>query len=203
MKIRKKNINVPNVLTLLRILLIGPFVYFYCTRQIVPAVVCLVLSGLSDMLDGKIARRFNQSTELGQMLDPIADKLTQATVAVCLAVDYPILVPLLAVFVIKEVLMLIGGTYLVLKAKKRPSGAMWYGKVGTILFYISFGVIVALRGIWKIKILPLDVALLSITAIFMLYALYRYFRIFLTLLHSTDPKDSIDLKADIKARREP
>src|SRR5699024_7769247 len=111
--------------------------------------------------------------------------------------------PLLAVFVIKEVLMLIGGTYLVLKAKKRPSGAMWYGKVGTILFYISFGVIVALRGIWQIKILPLDVALLSITAIFMLYALYRYFRIFLTLLHSTDPKDSIDLKADIKARREP
>lgn len=203
MKIQNKNINVPNALTLLRILLIGPFVYFYCARQIVPAVVCLVLSGLSDMFDGKIARRFNQFTELGQMLDPIADKLTQATVAVCLAIDYPILVPLLAIFVIKELAMLAGGAYLVLKAKKRPSGAMWYGKVGTILFYFSFVVIVALRGFWKIKLLPLDIALLTVTAVFMLYALYRYFRIFLTLLHSTDPKDTIDLKADIKARRDP
>lgn len=203
MKIRNKNINVPNALSLLRILLIAPFVYYYIQRQIVPAIVCLLLSGLSDMLDGKIARRFNQFTEVGQMLDPVADKLTQGTVAICLAVDHPILLPVLAIFVVKELTMLIGGTYLVFKAKKRPSGAMWYGKVGTILFYFSFGLIVALKGIWHIEILPLSIALLTITAIFMLYALYRYFRIFLTLLHSSDPKDAIDLKADITARREP
>lgn len=203
MKIRNKNINVPNALSLLRILLIAPFVYYYIQRQIVPAIVCLLLSGLSDMLDGKIARRFNQFTEVGQMLDPVADKLTQGTVAICLAVDHPILLPVLAIFVVKELTMLIGGAYLVFKAKKRPSGAMWYGKVGTILFYFSFGLIVALKGIWHIEILPLSIALLTITAIFMLYALYRYFRIFLTLLHSSDPKDAIDLKADITARREP
>ena len=202
MKIRNKNINVPNALSLLRILLIAPFVYYYIQRQIVPAIVCLLLSGLSDMLDGKIARRFNQFTEVGQMLDPVADKLTQGTVAICLAVDHPILLPVLAIFVVKELTMLIGGAYLVFKAKKRPSGAMWYGKVGTILFYFSFGLIVALKGIWHIEILPLSIALLTITAIFMLYALYRYFRIFLTLLHSSDPKDAIDLKADITARRE-
>ncbi len=203
MKIRNKNINVPNALSLLRILLIAPFVYYYIQRQIVPAIICLLLSGLSDMLDGKIARRFNQFTEVGQMLDPVADKLTQGTVAICLAVDHPILLPVLAIFVVKELTMLIGGAYLVFKAKKRPSGAMWYGKVGTILFYFSFGLIVALKGIWHIEILPLSIALLTITAIFMLYALYRYFRIFLTLLHSSDPKDAIDLKADITARREP
>ena len=203
MKIRNKNINVPNALSLLRILLIAPFVYYYIQRQIVPAIICLLLSGLSDMLDGKIARRFNQFTEVGQMLDPVADKLTQGTVAICLAVDHPILLPVLAIFVVKELTMLIGGAYLVFKAKKRPSGAMWYGKVGTILFYFSFGLIVALKGIWHIEILPLSIALLTITAIFMLYALYRYFRIFLTLLHSSDPKDAIDLKADITPRREP
>ena len=203
MKIRNKNINVPNALSLLRILLIAPFVYYYIQRQIVPAIICLLLSGLSDMLDGKIARRFNQFTEVGQMLDPVADKLTQGTVAICLAVDHPILLPVLAIFVVKELAMLIGGAYLVKKKKKRPSGAMWYGKVGTILFYFSFGLIVALKGIWHIEILPLSIALLTITAIFMLYALYRYFRIFLTLLHSSDPKDAIDLKADITARREP
>ena len=203
MNIRNYTLNVPNALSLLRILLIAPFVYYYIQRQIVPAIVCLLLSGLSDMLDGKIARRFNQFTEVGQMLDPVADKLTQGTVAICLAVDHPILLPVLAIFVVKELTMLIGGAYLVFKAKKRPSGAMWYGKVGTILFYFSFGLIVALKGIWHIEILPLSIALLTITAIFMLYALYRYFRIFLTLLHSSDPKDAIDLKADITARREP
>ena len=203
MKIRNKNINVPNALSLLRILLIAPFVYYYIQRQIVPAIVCLLLSGLSDMLDGKIARRFNQFTEVGQMLDPVADKLTQGTVAICLAVDHPILLPVLAIFVVKELTMLIGGAYLVFKAKKRPSGAMWCGKVGTILFYVSFLVIVPLKGIWKVEILPLNIALLSVTAIFMLFALYKYFRVFLSLLRSVDPKDSIDLKADIKAKREP
>ena len=203
MKIRNKNINVPNALSLFRILLIAPFVYYYIHRQIVPAIVCLLLSGLSDMFDGMIARRFNQFTELGQMLDPVADKLTQGTVAICLAVDHPILLPVLAIFVIKEVAMLIGGAYLVFHAKKRPSGAMWYGKVGTILFYLSFGLIVVLKGIWNIEVMPLSVTLLTITALFMLYALYRYVRVFLSLLHSSDPKDSIDLKADIKARREP
>lgn len=203
MKIQNKNINVPNALSLLRILLIAPFVYYYIHRQIVPAIVCLLLSGLSDMLDGMIARRFHQFTELGQMLDPVADKLTQGTVAICLAIDYPILLPVLAIFVVKELTMLIGGAYLVFKAKKRPSGAMWYGKVGTILFYLSFGLIVALKGIWKIEILPLNITLLTVTAAFMLYALYRYFRVFLNLLHSSDPRDAIDLKADIKARREP
>ncbi|HIU31236.1 MAG TPA: hypothetical protein IAB66_03640 [Candidatus Caccousia avistercoris] len=80
---------------------------------------------------------------------------------------------------------------------------MWYGKVGTVLFYLSFTIIVALKGIWNIENLTVNVILLSITALFMLFALYKYFRVFLTLLHSTDPKDSIDLKSDIKARREP
>ena len=84
MKITNKNINVPNALSVLRILLIIPFVILYTRGEFVWAVVCLVLSGLSDLFDGMIARRFHQQTEVGQMLDPIADKLTQGTVAICL-----------------------------------------------------------------------------------------------------------------------
>ncbi len=203
MKTWNKNINVPNGLSVLRILLIPPFVYYYMNEQIFPAAVCLVLSGLSDMFDGMIARRFHQFTEIGKLLDPLADKLTQGTVAICLAIKMPVLIPFLAVFVLKELAMLFAGFFLVLKKKKRPSGAMWYGKVGTVLFYLSFTIIVALKGIWNIENLTVNVILLSITALFMLFALYKYFRVFLTLLHSTDPKDSIDLKSDIKARREP
>ena len=109
MKITNKNINVPNALSILRILLIIPFVILYTRGEFVWAVVCLVLSGLSDLFDGIIARRFHQQTEVGQMLDPIADKLTQGTVAICLAIQIPVLLPLLAVFVLKELLMLVGG----------------------------------------------------------------------------------------------
>lgn len=198
MKRWNKNINVPNALTVLRILLIGPFVYFFMNGNIWAAMVCLVLSGLSDMFDGMIARRFNQFTELGKMLDPAADKLTQVTIVICIAVYYPVLIPLLAIFVVKELLMLIGAAYLVFKVKKRPSASKWYGKGATVMFYISVTVIVGLKAIWKVESLPLTIVLLSITALMMLYALYEYFKIFCQLLHSNDPKDTIDLKKDIR-----
>ena len=146
MKNWNKNINVPNALSLFRIVLIVPFVYYFLHEQIVPAAACLVLSGLSDMFDGMIARKFHQITELGKMLDPVADKLTQGTVAVCLAIEQPVLIPLLAIFIVKELLMLVAGSFLVLKKKKRPTGSKWYGKVATILFYFSFTILLRLNN---------------------------------------------------------
>lgn len=201
MKNWNKNINVPNALSLFRIVLIGPFVYYFLHDQILPAAICLVLSGLSDMFDGMIARKFNQITELGKMLDPVADKLTQGTVAVCLAIEQPVLIPLLAIFILKELLMLVAGTFLVLKKKKRPTASKWYGKVATILFYFSFVVIVAMKGFFQAENLAVTITLLSVTAAFMIYAFIQYVKIFLQLLHSTDPKDEIDLKADIRAKK--
>jgi cardiolipin synthase (CMP-forming) len=93
MQSRNKNFNVPNILTIVRILLIVPFVIYYTGDQILKAAAVLLLSGLTDMLDGMIARRYHQITELGQMLDPLSDKLTQGAVAICLAVKQPILIP--------------------------------------------------------------------------------------------------------------
>ena len=88
------------------------------------------------------------------------------------------------------------------QVKKRPSASKWYGKGATVMFYISMTIIVGLKGIWNIEILPLSVALLSVTALMMLYALYEYFKIFRELLCSNDPKDSIDLKADLRGERQ-
>ena len=123
MKEWNKNITIPNLLSVLRILLILPFVYFFMTGNVLLAGLMLALSGLSDLFDGMIARKFNQ----GKMLDPVADKLTQGTVAICLAIWEPVLLPILAIFIVKELAMLAGGIYLVLKRKKRPSGGKWYG----------------------------------------------------------------------------
>lgn len=192
MKQRNKNINVPNSLSVLRIILIVPFVYYFIHNRILEAGIVLAVSGLSDMLDGMIARKFNQFTELGQMLDPVSDKLTQGAVAVCLAVEQPILIPLLAIFIVKEALMLVAGCFL-LKTGTRPGGSKWYGKVATTLFYISFGIIVVLKGIWNIENMVLTITLLSITAAFMIYAFVQYAKIYFVILHSDDPSYRIDI----------
>lgn len=188
-----KNINVPNALSALRILLIVPFVIFFMHNQILLAAAMIILSGLSDMFDGMIARKFNQFTQLGQMLDPFADKLTQGTVAVCLAIKQPLLIPVLAIFVFKELSMIIAG-FVLIKRKKKPCGAKWFGKLATGMFYVSVTVIVALNGIWHYENDALTITMLSVTAAFMIYAFIKYFMIFLRIWNSTDPKDSLDLE---------
>ena len=125
------------------------------------------------------------------MLDPLSDKLTQGSVALCLAIQYPILLPFFLIFIIKEVGMVIAALVLI-KKRKKPCGSKWYGKIATILFYISFVIIVAMR-IWDIDNMTLTVVLLSITASFMIYALIRYFVIFLSILRSDDPENRLDI----------
>lgn len=203
MQNRNKNFNVPNTLTALRILLIIPFVSYYAKDQILKAAAVLILSGLTDMLDGIIARKYNQITELGQMLDPLSDKLTQGAVAVCLAVKQPILIPFLAVFVVKEVLMVAAGIFLIGKKKKRPGASKWFGKIATVLFYISFGIIVILNAfdVGEKQELIVSVALLSITAAFMIYAFVRYAIIYFDIVRSDDPKYNIDLQEVMDKKR--
>lgn len=191
MTYHNKNLNIPNALTVLRMILIIPFVIFYVNKQYIPAVVVLIISGITDALDGFIARNFNQFTELGKMLDPLSDKLTQGSVALCLAIQYPILLPFFLIFIIKEAGMVIAALVLI-KKRKKPCGSKWYGKIATILFYISFIIIVAMR-IWDIDNMTLTVVLLSITASFMIYALIRYFVIFLSILKSDDPENHLDI----------
>ncbi|MGW8114383.1 CDP-alcohol phosphatidyltransferase family protein [Caproicibacterium sp. NSD3] len=191
MTYHNKNLNIPNALTVLRMILIIPFVIFYVNKQYIPAVVVLIISGITDALDGFVARHFNQFTELGKMLDPLSDKLTQGSVALCLAIQYPILLPFFLIFIIKEAGMVIAALVLI-KKRKKPCGSKWYGKIATILFYISFVTIVAMR-IWDIENMTLTVVLLSITASFMIYALIRYFVIFLSILRSDDPENRLDI----------
>jgi cardiolipin synthase len=197
MKSKNRNFNIPNALTVVRFVLIFPFVFYFISNEYLKAGIVLLVSGLTDLLDGWIARQFNQSTELGQMLDPLADKLTQASVAICLAVEEPVLIPLLAIFVVKEALMVTAAIFLIGKNKKKPSGSKWYGKAATVLFYISFGIIVAMRVFgWFTgeERLHIAVALLSVTAGFMIYAFVRYAKIYFRILRSDDPRYRLDIQ---------
>ena len=96
----KKDIfSIPNLLSLFRLLLIPVYATLYLNAtqryQYLLAGVILAVSCLTDMIDGKIARKYNMITTLGKILDPLADKLTQLTLTICRSLKYPVLYPVL------------------------------------------------------------------------------------------------------------
>ena len=111
--ISKDLMTIPNAISFIRILLITPFVAFFIQRMYVAAAITVGISGLSDLFDGWIARKFHQESELGKVLDPLADKLTLIAVGVCLIFIEPYVLPLMIIMVLKDVLMIIGGTIVI------------------------------------------------------------------------------------------
>ena len=176
-----ENFNIPNILSAFRIILIIPFFIYFLGDNYIGAAIVLILSGISDMLDGILARKLNQITRLGKILDPIADKLTLTAVVICLGIKFHEIIFLMVVFIVKDILMLIAGTILI-KNKIEPPQSQWYGKLGTVFFYFSVIIIVGQKAIFNTTNSFLSITLLSITAIIMLYALFKYFLIFLELM---------------------
>ena len=106
----KNILTIPNLISLFRILLIPLIIWLYCgKKQYTATIAVIVISGASDIIDGKIARKFHMVSDVGKVLDPIADKLTQATLVICLTARYPWMWALLAIFAVKERLMLLWG----------------------------------------------------------------------------------------------
>lgn len=173
--------TVPNLITYFRFILIVPFAFFFLKEEYVSSAVCIGLSGLSDCFDGFAARKLNQVTSLGKILDPIADKITLLVVVVCMVILVPVVLPVLIVLLLKDVLMLLGGTDLINKGITPPA-AKWYGKVGTVVFYISVFIIVFLKAIFSYENFALDLTLLSVTALTMIFALYQYGKIYIQLV---------------------
>ena len=132
--------TIPNILSLFRLLLIPVYaaVYLNATEkyQFVLAGTILTISCLTDMIDGKIARKYNMITTLGKILDPLADKLTQFALTICLSMKYPVLYPVLSLFVIKELFQLVLGIIFLRRGKMLP-GALMAGKVCTTVLFAS------------------------------------------------------------------
>lgn len=170
--------TVPNILSYFRILLIVPFVILFLKGEYLWSALCIIASGLTDCVDGFLARKLNQITQLGKMLDPVADKLTLLAVGICLSVVEPMIIPVIIILVIKDMLMIIGAS-LMLKNKVMPFASEWYGKVGTVCFYVSVAAIVVFDLILHVKHFDIvSLILLSVTAVIMIYSLIRYYLIF-------------------------
>lgn len=133
---RNEYFTIPNLMGYFRILMIPVFLYLYyhadTTRDYVIAFSVLAISFLTDLFDGKIARKFNMVTDFGKMLDPIADKLTQCAMAIAITFHYPVMGYFLAFFVCKEFYMGVMGLY-ILKKYNKIHGAQMYGKICTTI----------------------------------------------------------------------
>ena len=127
--------HIPNALTILRFILI-PFIIFYIVKdEYIKAFIFLTLSGLTDILDGTIARKFNFITNFGKLIDPLADKTTQISILVTLALKDVIPMWILVIVFIKEFVMIAGASFLY--GKELVVSSRWYGKLSTVLFYLA------------------------------------------------------------------
>ena len=193
--ISKDLMTIPNAISFIRILLITPFVAFFIERMYVAAAITVGISGLSDLFDGMIARKFHQESELGKVLDPLADKLTLIAVGICLIFIEPYVLPLMIIMVAKDILMIIGGT-IVINQGVIPPKSSWYGKVSTFMFYISVGMVV-LMAIFGYVNKPLSMTVLGVTAGMMIFSLVNYAIIFFKIQKQVKDKERKTVQASI------
>lgn len=170
---KKEIFSIPNLMSLFRLALIPVYASLYLTAtenyQFTLAGLILAVSCLTDMIDGKIARKYNMITTLGKILDPLADKLTQLTLTICLGMKYPILYPVLGLFVLKELFQLVLGVLFLHRGKMLP-GALMAGKVCTTILFISLTALVLMPHIHPAAV----AAIAAIDATFLMISFVSY-----------------------------
>ncbi len=142
-RLSKKDIlTVPNALSAFRILLIPVIVWLYViAEQRYLAVGAVLLSAVTDIADGYIARRFHMISDVGKLLDPVADKLTQAALLICLASRWPLIYWVFALLCLKEIVQGVLGLAAV-RITGQMQSAQWYGKVSTVVFYVTMLILI-------------------------------------------------------------
>lgn len=138
---KKEILTIPNLLSLFRLILIPVYVELYLhaetNQEYAFAAGIMAISCLTDMIDGKIARHFNMISNVGKILDPMADKFTQLALILCLSAKYPLLYPVLVLFLAKEFFQLFAVIINFRNGKVLP-GALMAGKICTTVLFVSF-----------------------------------------------------------------
>lgn len=185
---KKEILTIPNLLSLFRLILIPVYMTIYLnsksTGDYLKAGFILAISCLTDMVDGKIARKFNMVSNVGKILDPLADKLTQFSLLLCLAIRHSILWAVFVLFVIKELFQLIAGI-LSLERGFILKGALFSGKICTTVLFVSLVAMVVFYN--------MDTATVNIIAmvdgVFLMVAFADYFITYLGKKSRFQPLD--------------
>ena len=165
--------HIPNALTIVRFLLI-PFILFYIfTGNYILAFIFFTISGITDVVDGFIARKFNLISNFGKLMDPLADKATQIATLASLVIIEIIPVWILIIVLAKEFIMIVGASFLY--GKDVVVYSRWYGKAATVLFYLAIVCSLLLKqfnldGIWQ----ELDYMVYCLALITTIFALIMY-----------------------------
>ena len=188
---KKDLFTIPNLLSLFRLVLIPVYIVIYLQADSAAdyyiAAGILAVSCLTDLIDGKIARHFNMISNTGKILDPLADKATQFTLIVCLTIKHPVLLILVALFVVKEGFQLVAG-FMILRRGKILSGALLSGKICTTVLFISLILMVMIPQMEEFLIQILT----AINCVFMLISFIGYARIYYThspMIQEIEPKE--------------
>ena len=185
---KKEIFTIPNLLSFFRLILIPVYMIVYLKAKeksdYIIAGVILTISCLTDMVDGKIARRFNMITTFGKFLDPLADKLTQFALLLCLAIRYKVLWSVFSLFVLKELFQLFAG---ILAAKHGYilKGALFSGKVCTTILFLSLVIMVLFPNIG----IPAIDIIAMIDGVFLMVAFADYFITYLGKKSRFQPLD--------------
>lgn len=163
--------NIPNILSMIRILLVAVFVVvFFSDVSKIWALVVFIAAGTTDVVDGILARKFNWITDLGKILDPLADKLMQCTALVCLCIEAVVPIWFLLIFVSKEIMTLFIG-FLVIRRRSVVVVSKWYGKTAVCLFYATIFLAVIFKYVcefnlagWQQLLLFMPSAIMAIFA---------------------------------------
>ena len=184
--------HIPNTLTIIRFLLIPLIVLYIFTGNYILAFVFFTISGITDIADGFIARKFNLISNFGKLMDPLADKLTQIATLASLVFTHIIPIWILLIVLLKEFIMIVGASFLY--GKDVVVYSKWYGKLATVLFYIAIVVSLLLKqfeitGIWE----HLDLALYYFALIATIFSLIMYVKD----LYNKGFMDKEDLKKEV------
>ena len=171
--------NIPNILTVFRILLIPVMSYYLFTDNLKIALIVYILASLTDVVDGYIARKFNMITDLGKILDPLADKLLQFAALIGLWHSKIIHLWILIVFFCKEIVMGIGCFKLMLKDNVIVQ-AKWFGKLSTCTFFLA--IIVSMLSRYFIILAPYPTLLMIVALVMAIFALVMYLRNYLKVV---------------------
>lgn len=177
--VKGKIVTVPNILTVFRLVLIPFIIHLYRRGEYYKAASLIVVSGVTDVMDGLIARKCNMISDLGKILDPIADKLTQFTLIFCLTMRYEYMWYLVAIIVVKELTQAVFG-YLVLQRQNEIHSSQWFGKLSTVLLYTMSAVLIVFPSIQE----KTANYMICICGAALVFALLRYSQFYLKLLYS-------------------
>ena len=173
--------TIPNFMSLFRLVLVPFIVWIYVRGSYDVAAVLVLVSAVTDILDGVIARKFNMVSDLGKVLDPICDKLTHLALLVCLITRYFYIWMLLVLLTVKELTMGILGT-IAIKRRETVHSARWYGKLCTVIFEGSMILLMLFPGIPE----PAVIADLALCGAVMIFSLIMYTIFFLRVILAKD-----------------